>query len=117
MSKHLSVKQAQLLNRHRYILKKLAATSNKNRKIILKNAPQELFRALTLVFNLLANDKLSLSRRQGDKIKKHKRLIRSTSDLKTTAIKRKLQGQSGGALPAILAAALPIIGSLIKSII
>ncbi len=117
MSKHISVKQAQLLKKHRYILKKLAATSNKDRKTILKNAPQQLFRALNLVFNLLANDKLSLSRKQEHNIKKHKRLIRSSSDLKATAIKRKLLGQSGGALPAILAAALPIIGSLIKSII
>ena len=98
-------------------MKKLSKTSNENRKIILKNAPQELFRALTLVFNLLANEKLNLSKKHEHKIKKHRRLIRSSSDLKTSAIKRKLQGQSGGALPAILAAALPIIGSLIKNII
>ncbi len=117
MSKHLSVKQAKLLKKHRYIFKKLAKTNNKNRKIILKNAPQELFRALTLVFNLLAGEKLNLSKKQEDNIKRHKRLIRSSSDLKTSAIKRKLQGQSGGALPAILAAALPLIGSLIKNII
>ena len=51
------------------------------------------------------------------KIKKHKGLIRRSSDLKITAIKRMLKNQRGGFIPAILAAALPLIGPLIKKLL
>ena len=117
MPKRLSVKQAKLLNRHRYILKKLSTISSSERKKVFKNAPQDLFRALNIIFEKLANDRIPLSKKQAQAIKKHKRLIRSTSDLKNSAIKRKLQSQSGGALPAILSTILPIIAGIIKSIL
>ncbi len=116
-SLRLSVKQAELLNKHRYILRKLATSKDKNRKIILKNAPIDLFKTLNLVFKLLANEQLELSKHQSKKIKKHKRLIRSTSELNNRGIKDKLVRQKGGALPAILSTVLPIIGGIIKSIL
>ena len=117
MSKRLSVKQAKLLSQHRYILKKLASISNSERKKVLKSAPQELFKVLNIIFEKLSKDQLPLSKKQAQTIHKHKRLIRSTSDLKSSALKRKLQSQSGGALPAILSAVLPILGSILSKIL
>ena len=117
MPKRLSVKQAKLLSQHRYILKKLATISSSERKKVLKSAPQELFKVLNIIFEMLAKDQIPLTKKQEQAIKKHKRLIRSTSDLKNSAIKRKLQKQSGGALPAILSAILPVITGLVSAIL
>ena len=111
----LSVKQTQLLKKHRYILGKLASVDDKRRKKILNNAPSDLFKALNLVFKLLNKKSLNLTKSQENKIKKHKRLIHSASNMKTTNIKRKLV-QHGGALGAILSTVLPVLGSLFKSI-
>ena len=117
MPKHLSVNQAKLLNQHRYILKKLASVDVKTRQQILKNAPADLFKTLNLIFKMISSGQIQLTKKQEDKIKRHKGLIRRSSELKSTAIKRKLQNQRGGFLPAILSAALPIIGSIIKSVL
>lgn len=117
VSQRLSVNQAQLFKKHRYILQKLASTSDKNRKKILKNSPSDLFKTLNLMFKLLDKEYFNLSTKQSNKIKKHKRLIRSTSKLPINSIKGKLTRQKGGALGTILSAVLPIIGSLIKGFI
>ena len=117
MSKRISVNQSKMLNRNRYILKKLTKVDNKDRKTILNNAPSELFQVLNLIFKIMADDNTKLSTKEERKIKKHRPFIRKSSDLKTSAIKRKLRNQRGGFLPAILSAALPIIGSLVKSIL
>ena len=113
----LSVKQVKLLRQHRYILRKLASSDTKDRRKILQNAPSELFNVLNIIFTLLAKEKLDLSRHQDRKIGKHKRLIRSTSGLKGSHIKRKFTGQSGGTLATILSTVLPVIGGLIQSIL
>ena len=115
VSKRLSVKQAQLLNQHRYILGKLAKASDKNRKQILINAPTDLFKALNLIFRLLDKQNLTLSKTQEAKIKKHKRFITSASGLKPGMIKGRVI-QRGGALSAILSAVLPVVGGLLKSV-
>ena len=117
MPKRLSVKHAKLLSQHRYILKKLATISGPERKKVLKSAPQELFKVLNIIFEMLAKDQIPLTKKHEQTIKKHKRMIRSTSDLKSSAIKRKLQSQSGGALPAILSAVLPILSGLIGKLL
>ena len=106
-----------MIKKHRYILQKLSTSSDKDRKTILKNSPNDLFKALNLVFKLLANDKIELNENQIKKIKKHKPMIKSTSQLRSNNIKGKLTRQRGGALPAILATVLPILGGLIKSVI
>ena len=117
VSKRLSLKQVKLLKKHRYILQKLASTSEQNRRKILKNAPSDLFKTLNLIFRLLDGNQLNLSTNQTHKIKKHKRLIRSASKLHVDAIKGKLSQQKGGALGTILSTVLPIIGGLIKNIL
>ena len=116
-AKRLSVNQPKLLKQHRYILQKLATTNHKNRQQILKNAPSDLFKTLNLVFKLLHSDRLELSGQQINKIKKHKRLIRSASKLRGKDIKGKLTRQKGGALGSILATVLPILSGLIKGIL
>ena len=111
------MKQANLIRQHSYILRKLATSNRKDRQKILKNAPTELFKVLNMVLKLLADEKLDLSSQQNQKIKKHKRLIRSASGLKNSHIREKFAGQSGGALATILSAVLPVIGSLVQSIL
>ena len=116
-SKRLSVKQLENLRKHRFILEKLASSNLKNRKIILRNSPPELFRVLGLVFDMLANKRLDLNTEQSHKLKKHRRLIRSTSGLKGSGMKQKLVAQRGGALATILKTVLPVIGGLLQTLL
>ena len=114
-SKRLSLKQKEMIFKHRYILKKLANSDLRTRKIILKNSPPQLFKVLGLVFDILSNGKLDLSDAQLRHLNKHKPMMRSTSGLKGSDMKKKLIAQRGGALATILSTVLPIIGSLVKS--
>ena len=108
------MKQLELLESHMYILKKLTKVSPQERKAILQNAPPQLFRALNLVFKLLSDK--DLPQRHAGKVRKHKRFLQSTQELKPSAIKRKLQTQVGGFLPALIGAAIPVIGDLLGKI-
>ena len=117
MSERLSVKQKQLLKKHQYILKQLASASNKDRNTILKHAPSELFQVLSLVIHILSDETLKLPKEHERKIKKHRRFLQSTNDMKQTAIKRKLKNQRGGFFPALLSAALPVVAGIIKTIL
>ena len=63
----------------------------KERKIILDNSPRELFQALSLVLRILSDQKLPY--KDEENIKKHRRFIQSTRDLKQNAINRKLKSQ------------------------
>lgn len=109
------MKQKELLRKNQYILNRLASAKDKERKIILDNSPRELFQALSLVLRILSEQKLPY--KDEENIKKHRRFIQNTRDLKQNAIKRKLKSQRGGFLPAILSAALPLISSLIGKLI
>ena len=117
MSKPLSVKDAKLIRSHEYILKKLATSNTKTRKKILKNAPQALFTVLHLIFRLIQNNQLDFTKKHKTKIKKHRRIIRSTSKLDQKSIKGKLIRQNGGSLKSILSTVLPIIGTVVKAFI
>ncbi len=97
-----------------YILKKLVKVSPQERKNILRNAPPQLFQALNLVFKLLSDK--NLPKKYAGKIKKHKWFLHSTRELKASAIKRKLQNQSGGFIPQLIGAAIPILGNILGKI-
>ena len=112
MSVRLSLNQKKLLNQHRYILKKLSTANATDRKRILKNAPSQLFQVLNIIFKFLSDDNLNLSDKQAREVNKHRKFLRLSRDLKTTAIKRKLQGQSGGFLGGLLKVAIPVISNL-----
>jgi len=115
MPQRLSVGQVKFLQKHRYIFRKLAEVSNSERKKVLEKAPPQLFKALEIVLGLLATDQIPLSKTQKQVIKKHKRAIKSVSELKRTAIKRRLQ--SGGSLAKLLSSVLPVIAGIISKVI
>ena len=117
MPNHISVKDAEMLKRNRYILQKLLKVNNSDRKKILSNAPSELFQVINLIFRVLNDTNTQLSNEDENKIKKHRRFIQSTSDLKASAIKRKLKNQRGGFWSALLSTALPIITPIIKKVL
>ena len=117
MPKSLSVTDAKLIRSHEYILKKLATSNTKTRKKILENAPQALFTVLHLIFRLIQNNQLDFTKKHKTKIKKHRRIIRSTSKLDHKSIKGKLIRQEGGSLKSILSTVLPIIGTVVKAFI
>ena len=110
--KPLSVNQIKLLKQHKYILKKLATANTHDRKRILKNAPTQLFQALNIIFRFLSDDNLNLSGKQAQEVRKHRNFLKLSKDLKTPAIKRKLQGQSGGFLGGLLKVAIPVISKI-----
>ena len=117
MSNRISVKDAEMLKRNHYILQKLSKASNAERKTILSKAPSELFQVMNLIFRVLNDTTIQLSNKNEKKIKKHRRFIQSTSDLKASAIKRKLKNQRGGFWSALLSTALPIITPLVKKVL
>lgn len=117
MPKPLSVNEAKMIQRHRYILKKLSKSNLKTRKAILRNAPSTLFTVLGTIFKLVEDNRLNLADKHKSKIKKHQRLIRSTSRLDSKAIKTKLVRQKGGSLKQILSTVLPILGTILKTFI
>ena len=117
MSNRISVKDAEMLRRNRYILQKLLKANNADRRTILSNAPPELFQVMNLIFRVLNDTNIRLSNKKENKIKKHRRFIQSTSDLKASAIKRKLKNQKGGFWSALLSTALPIIGLIVKKVL
>ena len=117
MSNRISVKDAEMLNRNRYVLQKLSKSSNADRRKILSNAPSELFQVMNLIFRVLNDTNIRLSNKKENKIKKHRRFIQSTSDLKASAIKRKLKNQKGGFWSALLSTALPLITPIVKKVL
>ena len=110
----LSVAQSTMIKKHQYILKKLASSSAQQRKKILRNAPNALFKTLHIVIKLLADDKLNLTKKNQAKVNRHRNLIKSVSNLKQNAIKKKIQNQTGGFLGMILKTALPLITGLLS---
>ena len=60
---------------------------------------------MNLIFRVLNDRNTKLSNKNENKIKKHRRFIQSTSDLKASAIKRKLKNQRGGFWSTLLSTA------------
>lgn len=108
--------QTNLLKRHRYILSMLAKASNKNRKIILMNAPAELFKALAIIFRIIDENDIKITASKKKILKKHQSLIRSTRGIKSPGAIKTHLSQKGGALGAILSTVLPIFGGLLKKL-
>ena len=116
MSKRLSVRQAKMLHKHRYILKKLASSSIKDKRKILSNAPGDLFKVLNIIFKLLNENKIDLPTKDKQKIRKHRQFIRSASG-HNIDLKSQLSKQRGGSFQKVLSTVLPIIGTIVKTLI
>ena len=114
MPKRISVNQLRLLESHKYILKKSASSSDKQRRRILENAPNELFKVFEIIFKLIENGQLDLTAKQKSKINKYNNFIKSTRDLKSAAVRKKLRNQKGGFLGGLLGAVIPTVLSLFK---
>ena len=118
MSQHLSVKQARMLHKHRYILKKLASSSIKDQRKIISKAPNDLFKVLNIIFKLLRDDELELPVTAKTRIEKHKNFIRTASGhQKVKSIRNQLAQQRGGSFKKVLSTVLPIIGTIVSAII
>ena len=102
------MKQMNMLRRHRYIFKTLTSSNSKDRKIILKNAPSELFTVFKLILKLIVDEKLNLTRAQNKTLKRYSSFILSTSSLKGKQIKQKLL-KSDSALISIIKTILPVL--------
>lgn len=116
MSKRLPQKPGNLIKRNRYIIKKLASVSNAERKKILSKAPSELYKVINLIFKILNDSNTKIPKKHKEKIKQHKRFIQNTTDLKSSAIKRKIMNQKGGFWQALASVFLPLIGPAVKKI-
>ena len=113
VSQHLSVKQIKLLKQHKYIMKKLASSTVKDKLVILQGAPSELFIVLNLLFKLLNDKKLNLTKSQERKLNRHQQLIRTSSSLKGDQIRQKMIRYRSSALPTILKTILPVIEKIL----
>ena len=108
MPKHIPLKDAKLVNKHLYILKTLSTASKHDRRKILNNAPNTLFKVLKVILKsfipgAIPSDKL--------RVRLCKKLTGSTRTIKENVI------QNGGALPLLLAGIIPVIGELLSKII
>ena len=81
MSKHLSRKPTNLINRNRYIIKKLASVSNAERQIILSNAPSELYKAINLIVKILNDDNTKIPKNTKKALKNIKKKLSRIEDL------------------------------------
>ena len=111
MVKRLPVKASlKSVRQHRYILKKIANASAKDRKTMFKNAPNQLFSVIKTLFQLVSNGNLKLGKAQ-----KHKKLAEkiSTANLKTIKASAR---QGGGAIAAIIGGILPFLAPLIAKL-
>ena len=118
MSVKLSQKDKKLIKRHRYILEKLASSSLSQRKKILNNAPDPLFKTINVIIKFILKNKDQIPKKHHQSLSRHKKLLRSVSELKDTkSVKQKLKNQRGSFIPTVIQAAIPVITSLIKNLI
>ena len=113
MPKRLSVKNAQLIKKHFYILKTLKKVGKKQRLKILKNAPNTLFKVFDIIFSHCISGVIPLETKY---LKQHRKFLKVNSNKPISAIKERLI-QDGGAFPLLLSGLIPIIGSLLSKII
>ena len=113
MPKRLSIKNAQLIKKHFYILKTLKNVDKRQRLKILKNAPNTLYKVLDIIFRYCITGVIPLDNKH---LKQHRKFMKANSNKPISAIKERLI-QDGGAFPLLLSGLIPIIGSLLSKII
>ena len=113
MPKRLSVKNAQLIKKHFYILKTLKNVDKRQRLKILKNAPNTLYKVLDIIFRHCITGVIPLDNKH---LKQHRKFMKANSNKPISAIKKRLI-QEGGAFPLLLSGLIPIIGSLLSKVL
>ena len=118
MSIKISQRDKKLIKRHRYILEKLASSSLSQRKKILNNAPDPLFKTINVIIKLILKNKDQIPKKHYQPLSRHKKLLKSVSELKDIqSVKQKLKNQRGSFIPIVIQAAIPVITSLMKKLI
>ena len=98
------------IQKHRFILKKIAEAKPKVRKKMLLSAPTQLFTVFKLICKLIVDGHLKVG-----KVKRHRKLIEDIRNTKVSSIKA-ISPQKGGAIGGILAAVLPFLAPLLSKI-
>ena len=90
----------------------LKGVNKKQRLVILKNAPNTLFKVIDIIFNHCISGVIPLDT---NKREKYKKLLKGNRNTSISSIKARLT-QDGGAFPLLLSGLVPIIGSLLANI-
>lgn len=110
MSKRVPITVVRRINKHRYILQKIARSTPQKRKEMIRNAPTPFFTIVKDICKLVADGHLKLG-----KATKHSGFATSVSKKKGPAIKA-LARQKGGLIGSILAGTLPFLAPLLSKI-
>ena len=81
--------------------------------MILKNAPNTLFKVLDIIFRHCITGVIPLDSKH---LKRHIKFMKANSNKPISAIKERLI-QDGGAFPLLLSGLIPIIGSLLSKVL
>lgn len=110
MSVNIPIESLKKIQKHRFILRKIANAKPQARKKMLMAAPTPLFTVLKLICKLIVDGKVKVGR-----AKRHRKLINEIKGTNSSTIKT-LSTQRGGAIGAILSAVLPFLSPLISKI-
>ena len=110
MAVNIPVSTLKKVQKHRFILKKIADAKPKTRKKMLMAAPTQLFTVFKLICKMAADGQIKLGRAS-----RHRKLINEFKNTKASAIKA-LCNQKGGAIGGIISAVLPFLAPLVSKI-
>lgn len=105
--------------RHADYISLLGRTKNKKkRKQLIALADRDQVDAISEIIENVLRGTLVLTQTQHQRLRKYKKCMRQLVARRTALSKKKdyLKTYSGGFLPLLLSAALPIIGSLVKNL-
>ncbi len=114
-----SLQHKNKIKKHSHILAKLAKTrSIRKRESILNKAPDAVVDLISEIIHNLLKGNLKVKNSVFTRLKKQKHLLRRLGSKRTSVKSRKRHIiQNGGFVGGLLAAALPILSSLIGSVI
>lgn len=105
------------IRKHALLLHHLAHSGSKARKKLVQTYPKEAIDAVCDCAHNSLRGAIPLTKVQKQRLKKHKKVIRTLSNKKVSIKrKRKILGQSGGFLPILLKAGLAAIPGLLSLI-
>ena len=111
MAVNIPVSTLKKIQKHRFILKKIADANPQTRKKMLIAAPTQLFTVFKLICKMVADGKVKLG-----KARRHRKLIDEFKNTKASAIKAR-SSQKGGAIGGIISAVLPFLAPLVSKIL
>ena len=102
---------------NRHLLKCLASSNNKLRKVIIQNSSKNQIEAIcSCIFNTLAGN-INLTEEDKKHLSKYKKILRKLSNKSSLKEKKKILVQKGGFLQFLLPAVITGISSIVSSLI